>query len=94
MSAILRYSALFIGFFSKKFLTSTIKYFPSDVDMTLFQWSLDVVKSAVGVETGPSYESLSPATVSVTLWVSVFLGLMSHTIQLYVTLLPFGASFL
>ena len=35
-------------------------YFPSGVDRKLFQWSLSVFKSSVGVETGPLYESLSP----------------------------------
>ena len=60
----------------------------------MFQWSLYVVKSAVVVDTGPSYESLSPPTMSRTLWISVFWGLMSYTMRLYVTLLTLGNSFL
>ena len=65
---------------------------PTDrqTDRTLFQWSLVVVKSAVGVDTGSSYESFSPLTMSRTLWILVFWGLISHTIQLYVTLLSWG----
>ena len=69
-----------------------MKYLPSSVDRTLFQWSLDVVKYDVGVETGPSYESLSPPTVSCTLWVLVFWGLMSHTMRLYVDFMSWFTS--
>ena len=67
-------------------------YFPSGVERMLFQWILAVVKYDVGVETGPSYEIWSPPTVSRTLWVSVFWGLMSHNMLLYVTLLYWGTS--
>ena len=69
-----------------------MRYLPSGVEMMLFQWSLAVVKFTVGVETGPSYEILSPATVSRTLRVSVFWVLMSHTMHLHVTLLYWGTS--
>ena len=92
LSTILIYSSLFIGLSSWKFLTSTIKYFPFGVDRNLFQWSLAVVKYDVGVETGTSNESLSPPTVSGTLWVSVFWDLMLHTMRLYVTLFLYGTS--
>ena len=86
LSAILKYSALFVGLFRYNFLTYKLEYLPSSVERTLLQWILNVVKSAVGVETGPSYEIFSSPTVSCTLWVLVFLGLMLHNMRLYVTL--------
>ena len=63
-------------------------YVPSGVERTLLQWSSDVVKSAVGVENGPSYESLLPNTV----WISFFWVLMLHIIRLYTTLMYWGTS--
>ena len=60
----------------------------------MLQWSLAVSKYAVGVDTGPQYESLFPPTVSRTLWVSVLWGMMSHTMRLYLTFLTWGTSFL
>ena len=64
-----------------------MRYLTSGVERTLFQWILAVVKYTVGVETGPSYESFLPPTVSRTLWVSIFWVLMSYTMRLYVAFL-------
>ena len=69
-----------------------MRYFPSGVYSTMFQWSLSVVKYDVGVETRPSYEILLPPNVICTLWVLFFWGLMLHTMRMYATFLPFGTS--
>ena len=44
------------------------------------------------MDTWPSYESFSPTIVSLTLWVSIFWGLMLHTMRMYVTFLSWGTS--
>ena len=45
---------------------SATRYLAPGVDTTLFQYSLGVVRSDVGVDTGPSEVSLYPITVSCT----------------------------
>ena len=75
-------------------MTSTTRYLEPGVDMTLFQCSLKVVRSDVGLETGPSKVSLYHPTVSRTMCISLFWGQMSQTIWLNATLAPWGALFL
>ena len=70
------------------------QYFALGVDMTLFQWSLEVVRSDLGVENITSKVSLYPPTVSFTMRVSFFWGKISQTIWLHVTLEPWGIWYL
>ena len=44
-------------------------YLEPGFEITLFQCSLELVKSDVGVESGPSNLSLSPSTVTCTLFI-------------------------
>ena len=60
------------------------------VDMILFQHSLEVVTSDVGVENYTSKVSLSLATVIFTLCVSFLWDRVSNRICLDVTLVPWG----
>ena len=57
-----------------KFLTSTTSYLEPGVEMMLFQYSFEVVRLDVGVETSTSKVSLSPLTVSCTLCISFLWG--------------------
>ena len=57
-----------------KFLTSTTSYLEPGVEMMLFQYSFEVVRLDVGVETSTSKVSLSPPTVSCTLCISFLWG--------------------
>ena len=72
-------------------MTSTTRYLSPGVDITLFQCCLEVERSDVGVETGMSKIRLSSTTVSHNMCISFFWGQISQTIQLYVTLAPWGA---
>ena len=71
-------------------MTSATKYLYPGFNMMLFQCILELVWSDDGVETGPSNLILSPNTVSLTLYIYFFWGQMSHTIRLYVILVPWG----
>jgi len=59
---------------------SMVAYFEPGVDMTEFQCALMVVIPAVGVLVTPLYDIRLPPAVRRTLCVSVFCGLMAHTI--------------
>ena len=71
-------------------MKSTTRYLEPGFEMTLFQCSFEVVKSDVGVETGPSKVSLYPPIVSRPLCVYFFSGQISQTMWQYVTLASWG----
>ena len=64
----------------------------SGVDSMMLQWSFDVVKYALSMETETDCVSLLLPMVILNLYVSLFWDLMSQTMRQYVTFLCQGNS--
>ena len=76
------------------FLMSTSRYLYPGINNTLFQWSFEVVRLDVGVDTGPSKCNVLPTTVIRTWCIYFFWGLISQTMWYYMNLAPCGTLFL
>ena len=71
---------------------SRVRNQASGVEMTIFGRHLVVVRLVQFVVVIPGKSSLSPPTVTLTRWVSVFCGRIMETRQEYVTVWPAGTS--
>ena len=77
-----------------KLLIWTTCYLAHGVVISIFPCNLELIRSDVGVENGPSNVSLYPTKFCNILYVSLFWGRTLPTIWLYVTLVPWGTSFM
>ena len=92
---ILIYSALYIRVFRKKYFRSQgINLAPlRESEIVLLNRSFDSKRDAAGDDASSGYSSLSPTTVSLTMYGSNFRGRQSHTKLAYMTVRPVVTSY-